>query len=105
MLRKEEISDQVKHTFYEEVDEFYNAAITYLTKWSVLTNHFHVFDWMSFFEPIAWHNVKKIIYLSDKNIQLDDFLLFDQLTYLKKKKNQKFKNSILDWDNKIASEK
>lgn len=105
MLRKEELSDQVKHTFYEEVDEFYNTAITYLTKWSVSTNHFYVFDWMSLLEPIAWHDVEEtIIYLSDKNIQLDDSLLFDQLTYLKKK-FEEFKNSISDWDGKIASEK
>lgn len=60
---------------------------------------------MSLLEPIAWRDVEEtIIYLSDKNIQLDDSLLFDQLTYLKKK-IEEFKNSILDWDNKIASEK
>ena len=40
---------------------------------------------MSLLEPIAWRDVEEtIIYLSDKNIQLDDSLLFDQLTYLKK---------------------
>jgi len=105
MLRKEEISDQIKHTFYVEVDEFYNTAITYLTKWSVSTNHLYIFDWMSLLEPIAWHDVEEtIIYLSDKNIKLDDSLLVDQLTYLKKK-IEEFKNSILDWDSKIASEK
>ena len=41
---------------------------------------------MSLLEPIAWHDVEEtIIYLSDKNIQLDDSLLFDQLTYFEKK--------------------
>lgn len=105
MLRKEEISDQIKHTFYEEVDEFYDTAITYLTKWSVSTNQFYVFDWMSLLEPIAWRDVEEtIIYLSDKNIQVDDSLLFDQLTYLKKK-IEEFKNSISNWGNQIASEK
>lgn len=45
-----------------------------------------------------------IIYLSERNIQLDDSLLFDQLTYLNKK-IKKFKNSISDWENKITSDK
>ncbi|KAL4131237.1 hypothetical protein QTP88_008578 [Uroleucon formosanum] len=104
MLRKEKISDQVKHTFYEEVDEFYNTAITYLAKWSVSTNHFYFYDWMFFLESIAWHDVKEtIIYLSDKNIQLDDSL-FDQLTYFKKR-IEVLKNSKSDWNSKIASEK
>lgn len=60
---------------------------------------------MSLLEPKAWRDVEEtIIYLSNKNIQLDDSLLFDQLTYLKKK-IEEFKNSLLDWDNKIACEK
>lgn len=66
-----------------------------MTKWSVSTNYFYVFDWMSLLEPIAMY---------DKNIHLDDSLLFDQLLYLKKKVVE-FENSSTDWKNKIASEK
>lgn len=40
----------------------------------------------SLLEPIAWGVVEEtIIYLSNINVQLNDSLLFDQLTYLNKK--------------------
>lgn len=61
-----------------EVDEVYDITITYVGLNKLLLCF--VCLWMSF------HDVAKtIIYLFNKNIQWEDSLLFDQLTYLKKK--------------------
>jgi hypothetical protein len=70
MLRKAKISDKKKIHFMKKFMSFtIQQTITYLTKWSVSTNHFYVFDWMALLKPIKWRDVEEtIIYLSGKNI-------------------------------------
>lgn len=84
VLKKEEVPQSAEHNFKEDVSKFYGTCVEYLSKWSSSFSPFFVFDWMLLKRIPKWEDIEKtVVYLNEKQIEIDDSILFDQFGILK----------------------
>lgn len=92
--------------FHEETILFYDILGEYLRKWMTPIEKFSVFSWMNLKERPKWERVEQTYeYLKNKNIILDDNLLFSQITIISTIMAEEESKEENNWNIKLPSEK
>lgn len=83
-LGKANISEAMKSEFMNEVDDFYEKCAAYLEQWTCGLKQFDCFNWMLLEDP-TWNQLQtSILFLKERNIEIDDNIIFDEFILLQK---------------------
>lgn len=94
--KKDELSQSMLSNYKREIDDFYKTAYEYLFMWRETNASVSVFSWMLLLEIPVWKKVETTcLYLKERGVNLDDSLLFNQMSNVKKimgEKSAEWKN-------------